>query len=454
MLLNIKHGDILNGIVQFKGDRPASQLRLDKADIHLGQSMAELPQGKAIQLSGRIQTLNVEAWQQALQKSALSTSSNGLVNKLNLNIGHLKVLNKDFKRIHLMGDYDHSAWSGQVTSPTVSGHYYLPDDLTKNHKIVLELDSLVLTKQQGISINGGDSPLSAERIPNIDLTSQSLTIGEANLGQLTLKLRHKKKGLIIEDLSLLSEQHKLQAKGAWDVKEGVNRSGLQGQFSSQSLGQLLQTTGLATKLKGTPADMYFDLHWPGEPHKFSKKQLNGYVKIKAKEGRLLDVEPGIGRIFGLLSLSSIQRRLQLNFSDLFQKGLSFDEVNGEFLILNGDVSIDNLSLESPAAYVGFEGELNLAKETIDQLVTVIPKTTETLPLAGALIGGPLVGAATYLVQKIAGKTLNKFAGYQYHVTGTWADADIKQLSKPGDKVFGFVNDILTPVFNPQKEDVQ
>ena len=454
LLLNIKHGDILNGIVQFKGDRPASQLRLDKADIHLGQSMAELSQGKAIQLSGRIQTLNVEAWQQALKKSALSTSSNGLVNKLNLNIGHLKVLNKDFKRIHLMGEYDHSAWSGQVTSPTVSGHYYLPDDLTSNQTVVLELDSLVLTKQQGININGGDSPLSAERIPNIDLTSQSLTIGEANLGQLTLKLRHKKKGLIIEDLSLLSEQHKLQAKGAWDVKEGVNRSGLQGQFSSQSLGQLLQTTGLATKLKGTPADMYFDLHWPGEPHKFSKKQLNGYVKIKAKEGRLLDVEPGIGRIFGLLSLSSIQRRLQLNFSDLFQKGLSFDEVNGEFLILNGDVSIDNLSLESPAAYVGFEGELNLAKETIDQLVTVIPKTTETLPLAGALIGGPLVGAATYLVQKIAGKTLNKFAGYQYHVTGTWADADIKQLSKPGDKVFGFVNDILTPVFNPQKEDVQ
>lgn len=452
--LNLKHGDILNSIVQLKNDTPASQLRLDKAGIRLGTSPAQLPQGKTVQLSGQIQALNVEAWQQAINKSVLNGSSNNLVNKINVSIDHLEVLNKEFKHVHLKGEYQHSAWSGQVTSPTISGHYYLPDDLTREHKVVLKLDSLVLTNQQNMPIDGDASPLSPDSIPNIDLTSQSLTIGDASLGKFTLKLRHKKQGLIIEDLSLVSEQHKLQAKGAWDVKGDVGRSGLRGHFSSQSLGRLLQTIGLTTKLKGTPADMYFDLHWPGEPHKLSKKQLNGYVNIKAKEGRLLDVEPGIGRIFGLLSLSNIQRRLQLNFSDLFQKGLSFDEVKGEFLILNGEVNIDRLYLESPAALVAFEGELSLAKETIDQLVTVIPKTTETLPLAGALIGGPLVGAATYLVQKIAGKTLNKFAGYQYHVTGTWADADIKQLSKPGDKVFGFVNDILTPVFNPKKADVQ
>ncbi len=454
LLLNIKHGDILNSIIKFKDDTPASQLRLDKADIHLGRSQAKLPKGKTIQLSGQIQALNVAAWQQIINKSTLNTSPNSFVNKVNLSIGHLELLNKEFNRIHLMGEHHHSAWSGQVTSPTISGHYYLPDDLTGDHKVVLELDSLVLTNQQGMSLDGGGAGLSPEKIPNIDLTSQSLTIGGASLGQLTLKLRHKKEGLIIEDLSLVSEQHKLQAEGAWDIKEGVNRSGLQGHFSSQSLGDLLQEIGLTTKLKGMPADMYFDLHWPGEPHKFSKKQLNGYVNIKAKEGRLLDVEPGIGRIFGLLSLSNIQRRLQFNFSDLFQKGLSFDEVNGELLILNGHVNIERLYLESPAAHVGFEGELSLAKETVDQLVTVVPKTTETLPLAGALIGGPLVGAATYLVQKLAGKTLNKFAGYQYHLTGNWADVDIKQLSRPGDKVFSFVNDILTPVFNPKKEDVQ
>jgi uncharacterized protein YhdP len=117
------------------------------------------------------------------------------------------------------------------------------------------------------------------------------------------------------------------------------------------------------------------------------------------------------------------------------------------VVLDGELQMDRFYLESPSSRLDFEGRVWLAQERLDQLITVTPKTTETLPLAGAIAGGPLLGAAVFIVQKIAGKTVNKFAGYQYRVTGPWADPKIQQISQPGGKIFGFMGDVLSPVFD-------
>jgi len=131
---------------------------------------------------------------------------------------------------------------------------------------------------------------------------------------------------------------------------------------------------------------------------------------------------------------------------LLQTGLGFDKIKGRFILVNGDARTNNLYLESPSSRLDIAGRVGLGKEDYNQLITVTPNSTESLPIAGALAGGPVVGAAIYLVQKIAGKTVNKLAGYQYRVTGSWDDPIIKQLSKPGGKVFGVMGDFLSPVF--------
>jgi len=235
--------------------------------------------------------------------------------------------------------------------------------------------------------------------------------------------------------------------GAWEREGELTRTGLSGQLISQSLGSLVNDAGLSSDIEGAPADILFDLHWTGAPQSFSMKQLNGFGQIDAGKGRLLDIEPGLGRVCGLLSLSNIQRRLQLDFSDLVEKGLGFDKIKGHFVVLDGELQMDRFYLESPSSRLDFEGRVWLAQERLDQLITVTPKTTETLPLAGAIAGGPLLGAAVFIVQKIAGKTVNKFAVYQYRVTGPWADPKIQQISQPGGKIFGFMGDVLSPVFD-------
>lgn len=439
------YGDFLKGSMVFV-ENESKKLVLEKGDIYLGKAASSLPESKGVRLFAKVDELDVSAWQDALNFEQNNSMRSLLVNQFNVDIGRLKWGDSAFNNVHLTGKNEESFWSGEINSSIVLGRYKVPSNLELGGKIDLDLETLTLPSYDDLELGGKKSPLSPNDIPNIDVKSKVLFIGETKLGALELKLRQKDNGVAIKAFTVMSKRDEFKASGAWEIKEGQNRTALNGSLRSKSLGSLLKGTGISSKLKGTSSDIRFDLYWPGEPQAFSKNRLSGSVDIKSKQGRLLDVEPGIGRIFGLLSLSTLQRRLQLDFSDLVQKGLSFDKIKGHFLMTNGEAQTDQFYLESPSARLDFQGRIGLANEDIDQLITVTPNTTESLPIAGALAGGPLVGAAIFIVQKIAGKTVNKLVGYQYKVSGSWSDPKVKQISKPGGKVFGMVDDILSPFF--------
>jgi uncharacterized protein YhdP len=54
--------------------------------------------------------------------------------------------------------------------------------------------------------------------------------------------------------------------------------------------------------------------------------------------------------------------------------------------------------------------------------------SDSLSIAGALIGGPIAGIASFLVQKVLKDPLDQIAAYEYSVTGTWADPHVQRVS--------------------------
>jgi uncharacterized protein YhdP len=164
---------------------------------------------------------------------------------------------------------------------------------------------------------------------------------------------------------------------------------------------------------------------------FSPEHADGKVRLSIKDGQLVDVEPGAtGRVLGLLSVSSLPRRLTLDFSDLFADGFSFDTINGSFLVDSGNAYTNDLVVDGPAARIGISGRVGLADKDYDQLVSVTPYIKSGLSLAGALAGGPAVGAVmivaeTLLKDKL--EPLNKLARKQYTVTGPWTDPVVTKL---------------------------
>ena len=133
---------------------------------------------------------------------------------------------------------------------------------------------------------------------------------------------------------------------------------------------------------------------------------------------MLKIKPGVGRLFGLLTLQSLPRRLTLDFKDLFSEGFAFDEISATAEINNGIMRSNDFFMTGPAAETEIKGETNLKTETQNLRVKVVPHITDSVSLA-ALAGGPLAGAAAWLAQKILKDPLNKIAQSEYKITGTW-----------------------------------
>ena len=77
--------------------------------------------------------------------------------------------------------------------------------------------------------------------------------------------------------------------------------------------------------------------------------------------------------------------------------------------------------------------MGLAAKDYDELVTVIPRVGSSLPLAGAIAGGPVVGAALLVADKLLGKEIEgmtRFAQTRYSVTGPWSEPVYSKLDLP------------------------
>jgi ribosomal protein L12E/L44/L45/RPP1/RPP2 len=67
-------------------------------------------------------------------------------------------------------------------------------------------------------------------------------------------------------------------------------------------------------------------------------------------------------------------------------------------------------------------------QEFDQVVTVTPSLGSTLPIAGAVVGGPVVGAAMLVVQGLVDKQVDQIGAVRYSVQGPWSSPDIRVLA--------------------------
>ena len=121
-------------------------------------------------------------------------------------------------------------------------------------------------------------------------------------------------------------------------------------------------------------------------------KASGQITVDMKNGQVLDVEPGRrGRLLGLLSVTALPRRLALDFRDVFNEGMAFDAIKGDFRIGSGSAYTCNLGLTGPVADVGIVGRTGLGNRDYEQLAVVRPKVSNMLTVGGVVLGGPVGG---------------------------------------------------------------
>ena len=205
--------------------------------------------------------------------------------------------------------------------------------------------------------DNGDA-INPAAIPPLDITVDDLRFGDAVLGKGELHTRPVAGGLRIERLQAGAEKQRIEVSGDWLGRGNTARTRMKADVHSEDFGALLAGFGYGGRIAGGNGEAHLDAAWPGSPAGFKLGNLEGTLSLTAKNGRLVEVEPGAGRVLGLLSVTELPRRLMLDFRDFFSKGFAFNRIAGNVHFGGGQARSDDMNIDGPAAEIHIRGTVD------------------------------------------------------------------------------------------------
>ena len=409
-------------------------LTLNRGDTHWeGNIISDWAEGaillphkpsRSTAVTARLKRLQLDPWLGLLDSPASDTET-AMPQRLLLTADQLLYKQMAVTDFNLDLARDQRERKGQFSSSHFAGEVVVPLRLLEA-PIRLTLDHLDLTIDDNLFNTQDTTPRKAQeqldpnRIPAIEAQVSKVNINGKPFGKLQLITQRRDNGLTLQTLSLNSDRLQLSATGNWQLDQAPESSSrIDIALSSRNLGAALRDMQLSDNIDGAPVELDSRLNWQGSPVDFSTRRLSGQLGIQVGKGRFLKVDPGVGRLFGLFNLGALRRRLTLDFSDIFKKGFAFDSIEGEFLLDTGDAYTNNFRMKGPSANIELSGRIGLGDEDFDALVTITPKISSSIPLAGAIAGGPAVGAALFLAQQLMGDSIDRVTRLEYMATGSW-----------------------------------
>jgi uncharacterized protein (TIGR02099 family) len=419
----------LGDVLQIRGRLPSTTVPLS-ANLDLGVSpiARELPSA-GLHIGGSARTLDVGGW---IGLFSAGGTGDELLQSINIDVADVRLAGRSFPDLHLDLTPVDDTVKIDVVGESMEGELIVPRVDLRRRGITAQMKHL---RWPDPPPGAEDSPsaisdVSPASIPPLHLWIGELKLGSTDFGNMRLESFPTGEGMHIDVLETISPNLDMRANGDWTGFAGESRSHMAIDMTAESLGRMLDTFGFAGIIEGGQTVAHIDASWPGSPAAFVLANTTGSLNVSVAKGRILEVEPGAGgRLFGLLSLREIPRRLSLDFSDLFKSGMSFNSIKGSFALGDGNAQTQDLRIASPAADILISGRTGLRNKDYDQEMMVTPRAGVALPVVGALAGGPVGAAAGLVVQTLIGKSINRAARSRYKVTGSWEKPQIALIGR-------------------------
>ena len=308
-----------------------------------------------------------------------------------------------------------------VDSNTMNIRGLLGEELSSSFLLNREDDQWKLSK--GLIQKSLDKSL----LPETETLQLSM---ETNFGQLTTNILLKEGGFVFDDIEI--KEDSLIATGEVELAKKTEQTydystTIDVQLRSNNTKALMEEFGFQGVLSSKDLTIDLDLFWPNVPSVDEVFASNGTVKVKIKDGQITAIDPIAGKVLGLLSIAQLPRRLVLDFSDIFKKGLSFNRLSAEFQFKNGSAYTCDLVMEGTSVDILLVGATDMIGKTYNQLAIVRPQLSDALPMSGAVFGGPGVAATVYLFTKLLRKPLKNIGVSYYSIEGPWDDPKIETI---------------------------
>jgi uncharacterized protein (TIGR02099 family) len=396
---------------------------ITRGAVRFGGSAVE-PDRPGVWVSGSVKALDVDRWLAFLRQAGGDAAIEW--GGIDLKLGTMDALGRRFNEFAVNATAQGGQWRGTLAGKGLEGTVnWQPQG---SGRLVARMKTLAVPAPAPAAAEAGAQQVRKEgELPALDLTAEQFINKDKALGRLELTALPEGRDWRIERLRVTNPEGTLALDGLWQVGAAPPRTQINLRLETSDAGKLLVRLGYPEGVRRGTAKLEGALSWAGPPSDIDYPTLTGNLVLEAAKGQFVKLEPGIGKLLGILSLQALPRRITLDFRDVFSEGFAFDEIVGAVKINRGIASIDKFRLQGPAARVIMSGEVDLAQETQKLRVRISPHVSDTVSLAGALVGGPIAGVAAFLAQKVLKDPLDQMVSYEYGVTGTWSEPTVKRL---------------------------
>ena len=265
-------------------------------------------------------------------------------------------------------------------------------------------------------------------IPNINFHCDRCLIDDINLGEVNFSLvRNDENSLKIDNFTAKREQAQLNFSSEWHQSATISSTRINGALSLNNIEYELEQLGYGSIIRDSGGILNFDLNWNGAPHEFDFSRLNGDLNASVDDGYLAEVSDK-ARIFSVLSLQSIVRKLTLDFRDIFSEGMFYKDIQGDYHIKEGILYTDNTRMNGSAGNLYIRGNTSFINNTLDYKMSYKPNLTSSLPvLAWIATLNPVVFLAGVAIDQVI--TSQVVSEFNFELTGSVSEPNFKEVNR-------------------------
>ncbi len=265
-------------------------------------------------------------------------------------------------------------------------------------------------------------------MPKINFHCDRCQVDNLNLGEVSFSLRRTDENIIkIDNFKAKRERAEFNLSGEWQKQGSISTTSVSGILSLKNIEYEFEQLGYGSIIRDSGGKLNFDLNWQGGPHEFGFSHLNGELNANIDDGYLAEVSDK-ARIFSVLSLQSIVRKLTLDFRDIFSDGMFYKDIKGDYHIKEGILYTDNTRMNGSAGDLYIKGNTSFVNNTLDYKMSYRPNLTSSLPvLAWIATLNPVVFLAGVAIDQVI--TSQVVSEINFELTGSVNNLNFKEVNR-------------------------
>jgi uncharacterized protein (TIGR02099 family) len=432
--------------------RDGSSWRLDRALINFSETKkiedVALPSAPGLSLRGALARFDFDSWRDLYKTLRDEDKADSVtLADININVGVLQALGRQFHEVKIAAQEASNVWHVDVSSREIEGHLtwerasadaatngHMKGNFTRAKFPEAEKSSDEENKEEEKHYTAL-TPDGTNPWPSVDFEVDQFFYKERDLGYFSIQAEPQGTDWHMKNVVLRNEDGAITASGWWRTALKAQRTEINLKTRVNNAEKFLERFGVPKSIVTSDVRLDGTLSWADAPSDFDIGSLNGHLTLNVGKGRFTKLEPGIGRLFSVLSLQALPRRITLDFRDVFSEGFTFDSITGTTEIYGGILNSTDLFMNGVAAKVKLTGAVDLGKEMQNLTVYVQPSMTDTVSVgaagASALlmanpVGAAAVGVGALLGQMIFDNPIEKIFSYEYTVRGSWDDPVVEK----------------------------